>query len=168
MNEQEILKILGIDPGYERIGYALLEVSRVSSPKVIASGTIKTDSKDSFANRLRVIYTEVRKLIRKLKPNGIAIEQVFQGKNVKTAVLVAHARGVIILAGQALKVPISEYPPRVVKFELHGSGNAKKEQIRYMVTQLVELPKDRMILDDEYDAIAIALVHAKIVGMSLG
>lgn len=161
------LRILGIDPGYDRIGYALIEASERTAPKLSASGTIRTDRADTFQARLSKIYKEVRKIIRTLKPDGIALEQVFHGKNVKTAILVAHARGVIILAAENLGVSITEYSPRVVKFELQGSASAKKEQVRYMVNQMVPLAQDRKMLDDEYDAIAIALVHAKAMGLNI-
>ncbi len=160
-------RILGVDPGYHRLGYTIIDASVNHAPQVVTSGTIETEKDDPFPARLNFLFNRLTEIIDEYMPEELAVEQIFHSKNVKTAILVAHARGAIILAGERKDVRITEYQPRIVKLELHGNGNATKDQIRYVVNQLLRFPQDESIRDDEYDAIAIALTHAKALGLSL-
>jgi len=159
-------RVLGIDPGYERTGFAVLERSNQGGIEVIASGTIETAKEIAYPQRLLIIYKCLRSIIKKHAPNELAIEQLFYGKNAKTAIRVAQARGVVILTAEMLGIPLFEYSPRKVKLLLQGSGNATKDQVRYMVRQSVELGNGKMF-DDEIDALAVALVHADVRSKNL-
>jgi len=152
-------RVLGIDPGYDRTGFAVLEHSRDGEIEVIASGTIETAKEIPYPQRLMSIYKSLRGIIKKHAPNELAIEQLFYGKNAKTAIRVAQARGVVILTAEMFGLPLFEYSPRKVKLFLQGSGTATKDQVRYMVRQTVKLGDEKRF-DDEIDALAVALVHA--------
>ncbi len=160
--------ILGIDPGLATTGYGIIKFkipqSRTSSLrgrqnskfKILKYGCIKTSTKSSFAERLEAIYNELRKLIKKYKPDKIALERIFFAKNVKTAMQVGEARGVVTLVAIQNKVLITEFTPLQVKQCLTGYGRASKEQVQKMVKMFLsfkEMPKP----DDAADALAVAI-----------
>ncbi|OPX23714.1 MAG: crossover junction endodeoxyribonuclease RuvC [Planctomycetales bacterium 4484_113] len=152
--------LLGIDPGYERIGYAILEVSNDHPPDLLSSGIIHTSRELTFSRRLKQLSDELTALIERWQPEELAVEQLYWGKNAKTALGVAHARGVVLLVGEQAGLTVAEYAPTELKAGLTGEGQAKKQQVRYMVEQMVDIPPDKNTKDDEYDAIAVALLHA--------
>jgi crossover junction endodeoxyribonuclease RuvC len=151
------MRVLGIDPGYDRLGWGVVE-GDWRSPKYAASGLISTDRADDAETRLAKIADDTRRLIKKVKPDAVAVEEIYFAKNVKTAIGVAQARGVVMaVAGQA-GVPVAEYAPVVIKQDITGNGSAAKTQVQYMIRQILKVDNDRAG-DDEFDAIAAALCH---------
>lgn len=147
--------ILGIDPGIERIGIAVIE--RVAGKETyLFSECFKTSSKLSHTDRLVLLGEEIAKVISEYKPNGMAIEKLFFETNTKTAMVVAEARGVILYEGARAKLSIHEYTPLEIKVAVTGYGKSDKRAIMDMVPRLIKLPTRKMI-DDEVDAIAVAL-----------
>jgi crossover junction endodeoxyribonuclease RuvC len=152
------LIILGIDPGTAITGYGLVSYEGNHLRKV-TFGVIRTGPELSLANRLHHIYLETLKIIGEYRPDAIAIEELFFNKNVRTALAVGHARGVILLAAANSGYEVAEYTPLQVKLAVTGYGRAEKMQIQEMVRVLLclgEIPKP----DDAADALAIAICHA--------
>ena len=150
------MKILGIDPGYERLGIAVLGKEKGGKEHVIFSGCFKTSAKLEFCERLALLGAEVKKVIKKYSPDVISIETLFFEKNQKTAMHVAEARGVVVYEAACAGLTIFEATPLQVKMATTGYGKADKTQIIKMVQMLVEVDKNKTS-DDELDAIAIAL-----------
>lgn len=155
--------VLGIDPGYAIIGFGAVKVINNNDYSPIGFGAITTDLDTDFNSRLETIYNETVLVINKYKPNALAIEKLYFQSNQKTAIMVAEARGVILLAAQKSKIPVFEYTPLQVKTAVTGYGRAKKTQIMDMTRRLLklaEVPKP----DDTADALAIAVCHINSVG----
>jgi crossover junction endodeoxyribonuclease RuvC len=152
------MKILGIDPGLAAVGYAVIDYEE-GDYKTLSYGVIRTDNKDLLGKRLAKIYSEIKRLVAQFEPNAVAIEQIFFAANLKTAVQVAQARGVIILSATERGLPLHEYSPLQVKRAITGYGRATKEQVQRMVTSILRLSGAR-IPDDAADALASALCHA--------
>ena len=156
------MRILGIDPGFERLGVAIVEKPAfaksfgVARESVIFSECFKTSAKLEFAERLKLIGEEVRNVIKKYKPEILAIETLFLNTNQKTVMRVAEARGVVVYESARAGMKILEFSPPQIKVATTGYGHANKEQINKMVKMLVKI-KDNKKSDDELDAIAIAL-----------
>ena len=153
--------ILGIDPGYAIVGYGIIEKT-AKYTKVIDYGVIETHKSEKMANRLNKIYDGVSYLIEKYKPDHFAIEELFFQNNQKTAINVAMARGVTLLAATKLlgSEKLYEYTPLQIKQALTGNGRAEKHQIQFMVKAILNLnavPKP----DDAADALAVALCHSQ-------
>ncbi|MCL2827612.1 MAG: crossover junction endodeoxyribonuclease RuvC [Oscillospiraceae bacterium] len=151
--------ILGIDPGYATVGFGLVEGDRVRQ-RLIQCGTIKTPAGGPLAPRLKQIYDDTCLLIRQFTPDAMAVEALFFNTNAKTAIPVAHGRGVLLLAGEAMGVPVFEYTPLQVKQAVTGYGRAEKAQVMEMVRRLLgleQIPKP----DDAADALAVALCHLR-------
>ncbi|KXZ39418.1 Holliday junction endonuclease RuvC [Alkalithermobacter thermoalcaliphilus JW-YL-7 = DSM 7308] len=149
--------VLGIDPGIATLGYGILEYSQ-SKFKVLDYGAIITKANTSFSDRLDQIYKGVNILINKYNVDVVAIEELFFNKNVKTAITVAHARGVCILAASHNKKSVYEYTPLQVKQGVVGYGRADKIQVQSMIKSILNLkqvPKP----DDVADALAVAVCH---------
>lgn len=149
--------VLGIDPGIAIVGYGIIEY-KSNSFKVLDYGTIQTKAKTPYPERLEHLYKELDKLISSYDIDSISIEELFFNKNVKTAIEVAHARGVLVLCGQINKKKIYEYTPLQVKQGVSGYGKADKKQVQEMVRLLLGLksvPKP----DDAADALAVAICH---------
>lgn len=149
------MKILGIDPGYDRIGIAILE-----DKSLIYSECFSTNPKDDFHKRLKDVGEKINKIIKEYEPKAMAIESLFITKNQKTAMKVAEARGVISYEASLKEIPIYEYSPPQIKLAVTGHGGSDKNQIIKMIPLLVKLPqkiKKNNVLDDEYDAIAVAI-----------
>ena len=160
------MKILGIDPGYAIVGWGVVEEQPNSTLKVLGYGAIKTSANSNFSTRLESIYIEMLAIIAKFKPNELAIEKLFFQINKKTAIDVAQARGVLILAAKQSFLKIAEYSPLQVKQGISGYGRATKQQIMQMCQRILKLssiPKP----DDAADAIAIAVAHANCCKASL-
>lgn len=156
-------RILGIDPGFERLGIAVLEKATSARnngvPKkeqVIFSECFKTSSKLEFSERLKLIGLEVGKIIKEYKPEVLAIETLFLNTNQKTVMRVAEARGVAIYEGAQAELQIFEASPPQIKIATTGYGRANKTQMNKMIKILVKIDKNKTS-DDELDAIAIAL-----------
>ena len=154
------MRILGIDPGYERLGIAVLKRNHETRPqgkeKVIFSECFKTSAKLEFADRLLLIGEEIKKVIKKYKPEVLAVETLFLNTNHKTVMRVAEARGVVIYEASKAGLKIFEASPLQIKIAVTGYGRAGKEQVVKMVRILVDIDKLKTS-DDELDAIAIAL-----------
>lgn len=149
--------VLGIDPGTATTGYGVV-TDRDSQPIMVAYGAILTPSDQALPDRLITIHTEVLRLIDQYQPEQAAVEQLFFNKNVRTALAVGHARGVVLLALAERQVPIFEYTPLEVKQAVTGNGRADKKQIQEMIKILLELDKIPKP-DDAADALAIAVCH---------
>jgi crossover junction endodeoxyribonuclease RuvC len=150
--------ILGVDPGYAIVGIGVVEyVGNKFRP--ITYTAITTPAKMNTVDRLKKIYDEMQEIIDKYKPDAMAIEELFFNSNQKTAINVAQARGVILVAATNRQIPISEYTPLQVKQSVTGYGRADKRQIQEMVKMLLHLnaiPKP----DDAADGLALAICHA--------
>ena len=147
--------ILGIDPGIATTGYGIIK-SMKNKLTLINYGCIRTSSKLPFAKRLKKIYNEINKLIKRYKPDKIAVEELFFAKNVKTAMKVGEARGVAVLTAMLNGIKIDEYTPLQVKQALTGYGQASKIQIQKMVKNILRLEKIPRP-DVAADALAIAI-----------
>ncbi len=145
------MKILGIDPGYDRVGIAIIE-----DGTLLHSECFETSSKDSFHIRLRSVGEHIHKIIKNYSPDIMAIESLFITKNQKTAMKVAEARGVISYEACLKDIPIYEYSPPQIKVAVTGHGGSDKAQVIKMIPLLIKM-KTLVALDDEYDAIAVAL-----------
>jgi crossover junction endodeoxyribonuclease RuvC len=152
----ETASFLGVDPGLRRTGYALLERS-TTGPVLREAGVIRSKPGIALAARVLEIGTGLREVIQEFKPGAMAIEQVFSlGRNPKSALLMAHARGAILMVSAELELPIIHFTPTQVKRLLTGSGKASKEQMQHAVTR--ELGLDRLLEpNDVADASAVAL-----------
>ena len=150
--------IMGIDPGYERLGIAILEKNKLSKNKevLLFSECFKTSAKKEFPERLMEIGVETKKIIKKYKPKILAIETLFLNTNQKTVMRVAEVRGVIIYEAKSAGLNIFETSPPQIKMATTGYGRADKEQIKKMVKLLVKV-EEKVTSDDELDAIAIAI-----------
>jgi len=154
------MTILGIDPGTAIIGYGLIEKEEKGQKlKAIKYGCIKTSSDFATAERLKVLNKELDSLIKKYRPNIVAVEDIFFFKNLKTAIKVSQARGVILLTIANMNLPIAEYTPLQIKQAVACYGRAEKNQVQQMVRHLLglkEIPKP----DDAADALAVAICCA--------
>lgn len=149
------MRILGIDPGTGIVGFGVIEVTG-QDKRMQDAGVIRTPAHQPLELRLETIYREISEIIAENKPEVMAIEQLFFGRNVTTAISVSHARGVILLAAQQANLKIAEYTPPQIKQALTGTGGADKSQVQEMVKtqlKLTEVPKP----DDCADALAAAL-----------
>jgi crossover junction endodeoxyribonuclease RuvC len=154
------MKILGIDPGFERVGIAILEKNRgENKERVLYSECFKTDAKLEFPERLKLIGQKIEKIINEYDPEVLAIEKLFFTNNQKTAMNVAEARGVIVYEAIKRNLQIFEVSPPQIKLAVTGYGKATKDQIIKMVKMLVkiEIKDKKKESDDELDAIAIAI-----------
>lgn len=157
--------ILGIDPGIAIVGYGVVEFKNQRFT-TLAYGAITTKAGIKTERRLEIIYDELNKLIEMFNPNDIAIEELFFNTNQKTAIIVAEARGVILLCAKHKNLNIYEYTPLQVKQAVVGYGRAEKSQVIIMVKDMLGL-KDKLKLDDTADALAIAVCHAHTGGSRL-
>ena len=157
--------ILGIDPGYAIVGWGLVEYKN-NSFRPLRYGAVTTDADMEFNSRLKVIYDDISQIIKTFKPDALAIERLYFTTNQKTAIMVAEARGVILLSAQQNGLPIFEYTPLQVKTAVTGYGKAKKPQIMEMTRRLLKLP-DIPKPDDTADALAIAITHCQAAGSEL-
>jgi len=150
------MRILGIDPGISCTGYAVLESDTFGKVSLVELGVIRTLPSSEMAERLKAIFDGVCEVIASLEPDHFAIESVFVGKNIQSALKLGHARGAAIVAAAQAGLSVAEFSPREVKQNITGNGNADKEQVQFMVTSILKLtqvPKP----NDAADAVAIAL-----------
>jgi crossover junction endodeoxyribonuclease RuvC len=149
------MKILGIDPGSRRTGYGIIEV-RGERAALLHSGVINA-GEGEFPQRLGIIFSELRELIRDYGPDEVAVESVFVSHNANSALKLGQARGAAICAAIAAGLPVSEYAPRAVKQAMVGKGGADKQQVQHMVRVL--LNHGDSLPEDAADALAVALCH---------
>ena len=152
------MKVLAIDPGYGRCGVAVVEKSGGNKEVLIYSSCIETSATADFPMRLSTVTSECTSLLKKHRPDSLALEKLFFSKNHKTAMRVAEVRGALINAAASAGVPVFEYTPGEVKSATAGWGGADKRQIATMLHALMKIEKE-IEHDDEYDAIAIGVTH---------
>jgi crossover junction endodeoxyribonuclease RuvC len=150
--------VLGIDPGTATTGYGLVERSSGSHLVLLECGVIRTSPRAPLPQRLCEIYTEARALMERHRPAAVAIEDVFYARNVRTTIVLGHARGVILLAAEQCALPVHEYPPAEIKKTVVGAGGATKEQVQFMVTRLLRL-RTAPHPADAADGVATAIAH---------
>jgi crossover junction endodeoxyribonuclease RuvC len=150
--------VLGIDPGTAVTGYGIVKGDRALPPRLIECGVIRTKPRDPLASRLQEIYEGVSELIKRHRPDALSVEDVFYARNVRTTVVLGHARGVILLAAANARLEIAEYPPAEIKKAVVGTGAATKEQVQFMVTRILRL-KSPPQPSDAADGVAAALAH---------
>ena len=150
--------ILGIDPGFGRVGYGIIEY-RNNKYRPVEYGCITTEAGEKLATRLKRIHEDLEEVISRYKIDAAAVESLFFNPNITTGIQVAEARGVILLTLENHNIDISEYTPLQVKQALIGYGRADKIQIKNMVKDMLKLEKMPK-LDDTTDALAIAICHA--------
>ena len=153
------MRILGIDPGIATIGFGLVEADR-GQANMLTYGVITTPAGLPLSKRLYQIDRDMEDLIGQLKPDVIAVEELFFNTNITTGIAVAHGRGVLLCAAERCGIPLYEYTPSQVKLAVTGYGKAEKRQVMDMTRRLLKLsavPRP----DDAADALALALCHAR-------
>lgn len=157
------MKILAVDPGYDRLGIAVIDKNGTTKETLLYSDCYTTNPKDTFYTRLHQVSLEVARIIEKYSPDVFAMETLFFTKNQKTALHVAETRGAILYQALNNNLTVYEYTPIAVKIAVTGYGKSDKKQILSMVDKLISINK-KIKYDDEYDAIAIGLTCAAIHG----
>ena len=153
------MRILGIDPGFATIGFGMIDSER-GEHRLIQYGTVTTPADLAFPDRLVMIYDDMVRLLEVLRPEAVAIEELFWGHNVTTGIGVSHGRGVILLAIAKAGIPMFEYTPMQVKQAVVGYGKAEKRQVMDMTRRLLKMEKVPRP-DDAADALALALCHGR-------
>lgn len=159
------MRIMGIDPGYAIVGYGVIEAS-AGRFVPLEHGAVTTQADEDFSSRLEIIYEDITTVLKKWKPSALSLEKLFFQNNKTTAIGVAEARGVILLAARQCRVPVYEYTPLQVKQAVTGYGQAQKRQVMEMTRKLLclrEVPKP----DDTADALAMAICHGQAAGSFL-
>lgn len=149
--------ILGVDPGTHNTGYGIVEILN-SGIVHVDHGTLKATER-SLEFRLEFIGSSLQELFKKYRPQSIAVESIFLGKNADSAFKLGHARGVVLYEAAVHKIPVVEYAAREVKKGMTGHGNAEKEQVRNFVLNLLKLSSNKSL--DSTDALALAVYHAQ-------
>lgn len=152
--------IIGIDPGTNLMGYAILKVND-KTPSLMAMGVIRLNKFEDHYMRLHRIYDRVLALVEQYIPDEMAIEAPFFGKNVQSMLKLGRSQGVAMAAAMARQVPITEYEPRSIKMAITGNGAASKEQVREMLRRILDIPQSSLedLEMDATDALAAALCH---------
>jgi crossover junction endodeoxyribonuclease RuvC len=150
--------VLGIDPGTAITGYGVVRGERQGSPQLLECGVIRTPAHEPLPSRLRGIHEAVAEIILRHHPEAVAIEDVFYAKNVRTTVVLGHARGVAMLAAEQAGIPVHEYAATAVKKSVCGTGHATKVQVQFMVMRLLKLASAPEPADAA-DGVAAALAH---------
>ena len=149
--------VLGIDPGYAIVGYGIVEYN-ANKFRPISFGAVTTKAGTQFSSRLETIYNDISEIMRKYKPEALSIEKLFFNTNTTTAIDVAQARGVVLLAARQNQIPVFEYTPLQVKQSVTGYGKAPKNQVMELTRRLLNLEKVPKP-DDTADALAMAICH---------
>lgn len=160
------MRILGIDPGFATVGWAILDSER-GNLQPVAYGAITTPAHTNFESRLLMIKKDLETIIDRYSPTEMAIEELFFNTNITTGIAVAEARGVILCTAFERGLKISEYTPLQVKQAVVGYGKAEKQQVIAMVTSILKLKKPPKP-DDTADAVAIAICHSQCAGSAIG
>jgi crossover junction endodeoxyribonuclease RuvC len=151
------MRVLGIDCGTERTGFGVIDSDGVAH-RMIASGVIRTSAQEPLSSRLAVIASELRTIISGNAPDAAAVEEVFHAVNTRSALKLAHVRGVALLVAAEASLPVGEYSPMEVKSSVVGYGRAEKSQVQLMVRSILSL--DAEAPEDASDALAVAICHA--------
>ena len=154
---EKIKRVIGVDPGLTITGFGILDY-KGGQIRTVAFVTIKPPVKESLPNRLEYLNSHMTELLEKFEPNAFAIEDTFFSQNVKSALLLGQARGVLLLAAASKGIPSMDYAPRKVKQSVVGNGAADKTQVQYMVQQILKMDEPPKPLDVS-DALAIGLCH---------
>ena len=149
------MRVIGIDPGIGITGFSIIDHSRLET-SLIAYGAIRPPKKQGLEKRLFYLFNEMNKLNDKFEPDILAIEDSFYSKNVKSAMILGQARGTILLSAARASIKVAEFAPRKVKLPVCGKGSASKEQVQFMVSQILKL-KDPPKPMDISDAMAVGL-----------
>lgn len=160
------MRILGIDPGYAIVGYGIIDYDGYKF-STVSYGAIKTEAGTPFPKRIDTIYQDMLTVIKKYRPEALSIERLYFNTNTTTAIDVAQARGVILLAAEQSGISVNEYTPLQVKQSITGYGKAEKRQVMEMVKSFLSLscvPKP----DDTADALALAICHGHCAGNLYG
>ncbi len=152
------MRIISIDPGYERLGVAIIDKEKNTREVVVFSDCFRTSAKETFEDRLFSIGNSLENIISEYSPTALSIENLFIQNNQKTAMRVSEVRGAIIYIAKKYKLNIKEYTPLQIKLAVTGNGKSTKDQVIKMVNMLVKNINGKK-LDDEYDAIAIGLTY---------
>lgn len=150
--------VLGVDPGTARAGYGVVERPEAGASRLIECGVIRPPARAPLANKLDALFEELTDLIQRHHPDALAVESVFVAFNPRSALVLGHARGVILLAGARAGLTVAEYAPRDIKAAVAGTGSATKLQVARMVASLLRL-KSPPEPSDAADGVAIALTH---------
>lgn len=152
------MRVLAIDPGYERLGVAIIDKQKSGEkkPTLVFSACIQTSAKDPHSKRLGDIHIQIESILKEYSPTTLGIETLFFSKNVKTAIKVAESRGIILALAHLYNLEIIELSPQAIKIAVTGHGASDKKAVIKMVPLLIEI-KNRIKFDDEYDAIATGL-----------
>jgi crossover junction endodeoxyribonuclease RuvC len=150
--------VLGVDPGTAVTGYGVVARTRDGAVSLVECGVIRTAPRAALADRLRDIFEGISDVAARHGPTVLAVEGVFYSKNVRTSVVLGHARGAILLAGSLRGLDVAEYPPAEVKSAVAGTGAATKDQVGFMVQRLLRL-KEPPRPHDAADGVAVALCH---------
>lgn len=150
--------VLGIDPGTAITGFGLVERGGDGSVRLVECGVIRTSPKSPLALRLREIFEGVSELLERHVPEAVAVEGIFFGKNARSAMVLGHARGAVLLAASLRGLDVAEYPPAEVKNALVGTGRATKHQIGFMAQKVLRL-REPPRPEDAADGVAVALCH---------
>ena len=151
------MRVLGIDPGSETLGWGVVEGSGLKY-SLVEYGTVKSSPRDAFSKRLLKIYNGVSEVIEKFQPDALSVEEAFFAVNVKVALKLGQVRGVVLVLGEKSGLEIGEYSPRLIKQTVVGYGNAEKHQVQEMVRLLLRM-KTVPEPHDAADALAIAICH---------
>lgn len=150
--------VLGIDPGTAVTGYGVVHQDADGKVSLLECGVIRTAASEPLPQRIREIFLGIQEIILRFRPQAVSVEDVFQGKNVRSTLTLGHARGAILLAAALQDISIAEYSPREIKSAVVGTGNATKDQVGYMVQKQLRL-KDSPSPADAADGVAAALCH---------
>lgn len=150
--------MLGIDPGTTATGYGVVETGDRGMLRLVECGVIRPARGAPLATRLRQLHEGVATLLQRHHPDVLAVEEAFHAKNARTTLVLGHARGVILLAGEIAGISLAEYSPAMIKKTVTGKGAAEKPQVGYMVAQLLRL-KAAPAPADAADGVAVALTH---------
>jgi crossover junction endodeoxyribonuclease RuvC len=150
--------VLGIDPGTALTGYGVVRGDGTRAPILVECGVVRTRPRNPLPSRLLEIFDGVCELLERHHPDAIAVEGVFYARNVRTTVVLGHARGVVLLAAEQRSVPIHEFSPAAIKKAVAGRGGATKEQVQFMVARLLRL-KSPPEPGDAADGVAAALTY---------
>jgi crossover junction endodeoxyribonuclease RuvC len=151
--------ILGVDPGSWRTGYGAID-SDGRLHRLVEAGVLAPPARLALAERLRLIAEGLREVVRRLRPEALAVEDLFHAANARSALVLGHVRGVVLLTGAEAGLPIHAYPPATVKAQLTGYGRAEKAQVALMVAHHLGAAPPRTRASDAADALAVALCHA--------
>ena len=151
------MRVLGVDPGLSRCGVAVVE-GPGARPRALRAGLVRTSPDDALPRRLAVLHREITALMAQHRPDAIAVERVFANRNVRTALSVGQAAGIVLLAAEQAGLPVVEYTPTQMKLAVTGNGAADKAQVTWMVRRVLRLETDPRPADTA-DALALALCH---------